>query len=187
MQPYAANHRTGLPLQSTEDALRAAILTRLKLDKPGLDAELKAFTIFKRSYDARKKTAIVLIYTVDCEVEHEAELLARLKGDPHIRARPIPAIASSAMRRRLLCGEPRPRPLVVGFGLRHLCSADTGADGLASYRARTRSRGARAHQGHLGLWRQGQLNPESNVQFGEGGAGTFSTASCGARSATRAI
>ena len=53
-----------LPLDHREDALRPAIVARLGLR----DAELASFTVFKRSYDARKKTAIVLIYTIDCDL-----------------------------------------------------------------------------------------------------------------------
>ena len=56
-----------LPLDHADDALRPALLARLGLD----DAALKAFTVFKRGHDARKKTAIVLSYTVDCVVDDE--------------------------------------------------------------------------------------------------------------------
>ena len=55
--------------------------------------------MFKRSYDARKKSAIQLIYTVDCELSDEASLLAQFAGDPHIKPTPTPATNSSAMRR----------------------------------------------------------------------------------------
>ena len=161
-----------LPLQSAEDALRAAILTRLDLG----ETELKAFTIFKRSYDARKKSAIVLIYTVDCEVEHEAELLARCAGDPHVRATPDTRYHFAGHAPAdFYAGEPRPRPLVVGFGpcgiFAALILAQMGLRPIVLERGpevRERTKDT------WGLWRQGQLNPESNVQFGEGGAGTFS-------------
>ncbi len=163
-----------LPLQSAEDALRAAILTRLDLG----ETELKAFTIFKRSYDARKKTAIVLIYTVDCELEpqREAELLARCAGDPHIRATPDTRYHFAGHAPAdFYAGQARPRPLVVGFGpcgiFAALILAQMGLRPIVLERGpevRERTKDT------WGLWRQGQLNPESNVQFGEGGAGTFS-------------
>jgi len=161
-----------LPLNHTEDALRAAILTRLRLS----DAELKSFMIFKRSYDARKKSAIVLIYSVDCELDREAELLARLKGDPHIRVTPDTSYHSVGHAPAdFYAGEPRPRPLVVGFGpcgiFAALILAQMGLRPIVLERGpevRERTKDT------WGLWRQGQLNPESNVQFGEGGAGTFS-------------
>eukprot|EP01035_Chromulina_nebulosa_P065005 gene65005-88941_t len=76
-----------LPLDHAEDALRPAVVARL-----GLAPEhLAGFTVFKRSYDARKKAAIVLIYTVDCELApglDEAAVLARFAGDPHVRPAP---------------------------------------------------------------------------------------------------
>ncbi|HEY9238521.1 MAG TPA: hypothetical protein VIP10_06775, partial [Burkholderiaceae bacterium] len=73
-----------LPLGHADDALRPAIVARLGV----ADAELTGFTVFKRSWDARKKAAIVLIYTVDCTLRDEAAVLARLAGQPHIRPTP---------------------------------------------------------------------------------------------------
>ena len=68
-----------LPLNHAEDELRPAVVARLGID----DAQLLNFTVFKRSYDARKKTAIVLIYTIDCELatpELEAHVFQRMSG-----------------------------------------------------------------------------------------------------------
>ena len=73
-----------LPLNHTGDELPAAILARL--DIPA--ADLLGFTVFKRSYDARKKTAIVLIYSLDVDVRDEAALLKRLKHDAHLMPSP---------------------------------------------------------------------------------------------------
>ena len=73
-----------LPLDHAEDALRPAIIARLGLPPD----DLLAFSVFKRSYDARKKTAITLIYTVDCELRDDTAVLARHAGDPHIRPTP---------------------------------------------------------------------------------------------------
>ena len=73
-----------LPLGHADEALRPAIVARLGLP----DAALKGFTLFKRSYDARRKSAVLLIYTVDCEVSDEAAVLARFAADPHVRPAP---------------------------------------------------------------------------------------------------
>ncbi|HVE53189.1 MAG TPA: hypothetical protein VNB23_07365, partial [Ramlibacter sp.] len=70
-----------LPLDHAEDALRPAVLRKLGV----ADADLLSFSVFRRAYDARKKTAIVLIYTVDCEVRDQAAVLAAKQGDPHVR------------------------------------------------------------------------------------------------------
>jgi uncharacterized FAD-dependent dehydrogenase len=160
-----------LPLDHAEGALRAAVLARLGLR----DAQLLDLTVFKRAYDARKKTAIVLIYTVDCAVADEAAVLQRLAGDTHVRPSPD-------RRYRFIGHAPadfqalgQPRPVVVGFGpcglFAALILAQMGLRPLVLERGkavRERTRDT------WGLWRRGVLEPESNVQFGEGGAGTFS-------------
>ena len=74
-----------LPLDHREDALRPAIVARLGVR----DADLPSFTVFRRSYDARKQTAIVLIYTVACELAVDASaVLARFAGDAHVSVSP---------------------------------------------------------------------------------------------------
>jgi len=73
-----------LPLDHPGDALRAAIVARLRI----ADADLAAFTVFRRGYDARKKAAIVFVYTIDCDVADEAAVLERHAGDPHVRPAP---------------------------------------------------------------------------------------------------
>src|SRR5476651_1985604 len=74
-----------LPLDHAQDALRPAIAARLGVR----DADLTSFTVFRRSYDARKRTAIVLIYTVDCVLAvDESAVLARFAGDAHLRVSP---------------------------------------------------------------------------------------------------
>ena len=163
-----------LPLDHREDALRPAIVARLGLR----DAELASFTVFKRSYDARKKTAIVLIYTVDCELAvDESAVLARFAGDPHVRVAPDTnyRFVGQAADGFFEGGAARQRPIVVGFGpcgiFAALILAQMGLRPIVLERGKpVRER----TKDTWGLWRQGKLDPESNVQFGEGGAGTFS-------------
>jgi uncharacterized FAD-dependent dehydrogenase len=160
-----------LPLDHPEPALRAAILDRLGVD----ESQLRSFVVFRRAVDARRRSAPVLSYTVDCDVTDEAVLLARHDGDPHVRPAPDTTY-------RLIAHAPpdyrvasRPRPVVVGFGpcgiFAALVLAQMGLRPIVlerGKRVRERTRDT------WGLWRRGVLNPDSNVQFGEGGAGTFS-------------
>ncbi len=160
-----------LPLDHAEAALRAAVLARLGI----ADAALKAFTVFKRAWDARKKTAIVLSYTVDCEVEGEAAVLARFAGDPQVRVTPDTGYKFVGHAPSDFAARGRPRPVVIGFGpcgiFAALILAQMGLRPLVLERGKeVRER----TKDTWGLWRKSVLNPESNVQFGEGGAGTFS-------------
>ncbi|QPF75203.1 FAD-dependent oxidoreductase [Roseateles sp. DAIF2] len=163
-----------LPLDHAEPALRAAVIARLGL----ADAELSAFHVFRRGYDARKKSAIVLAYTIDCEVTvDEAALLQRLAQDKNIRPTPDTEykFVGHAPADFYTSGEPRLRPVVVGFGPCGLMAALVLAQ--MGLRPIVLERGKQVRErtkDTWGLWRQSELNPESNVQFGEGGAGTFS-------------
>jgi len=163
-----------LPLDHAEDAVRAAILSRLGLP----DTDLQGFTVFKRSYDARKKTAIVLTYTVDCELRDlalQAALLQRFAGDPHVQPSPDTSYRFVGHAPADFQAESHPRPLVVGFGPCGIFAALLLAQ--MGLRPIVLERGKEVRQrtkDTWGLWRQGVLHPESNVQFGEGGAGTFS-------------
>ena len=73
-----------LPLDHPESAIRAAILVKLGISPE----DLRSYDIVKRSYDARKRSAILLIYSIDVEVRKEADILQRLHGDPHVKAAP---------------------------------------------------------------------------------------------------
>ena len=155
-----------LPLDHPESAIEAALLARLGVAA----ADLVGFTVFRRAVDARKKSAIVLIYTLDVEVRNEAAVLNRLKGDRHVSLAPD-------MDYRFVTHAPpsAPRPVVIGTGPCGLLAALVLAQ--MGFRPIILERGKVVRErtkDTWGLWRKSVLNPESNVQFGEGGAGTFS-------------
>ena len=161
-----------LPLDHEESVLHDAIVRRLELGDAG---DLTSFEVFKRSHDARKKTAIVLIYTVDCHLANEQAVLRRHADDPHIRATPDTSYHHVDHAPVDFVTSQRPRPVVVGFGpcglFAALVLAQMGLRPIVLERGkavRERTRDT------WGLWRRQVLDPESNVQFGEGGAGTFS-------------
>ncbi|NMG75501.1 NAD(P)/FAD-dependent oxidoreductase [Aromatoleum diolicum] len=156
-----------LPLDHPDGALREAILARLDI-KP---AELIDFKVFKRSYDARKASAIMLIYTVDMTVANEAALLTKFAGDRHVTPTPDTNYRFVGRAPETLAH----RPVVVGFGP---CGIFAGLIlAQMGFRPIILERGKAVRErtkDTWGLWRKNVLNPESNVQFGEGGAGTFS-------------
>ena len=157
-----------LPIDHPEEDLRPALLQRLGI----ASEELLDFTLFKRSYDARKKSSeLCFIYTIDFQVRDEAALRFRLADDRHLN--PAPDISY-----KVVGHAPEgltERPVVVGFGpcgiFAGLLLAQMGFKPIILERGReVRQR----TKDTWGLWRKNVLNPESNVQFGEGGAGTFS-------------
>ncbi|MBK5207793.1 MAG: FAD-dependent monooxygenase, partial [Polaromonas sp.] len=158
-----------LPLEHAENALQGALLQTLHITP----AELVSFTVFKRSFDARK-AVIMQVYIVDvalASAELEAALLRQHAANPHILPTPdmvYHPVAQAPARLSL-------RPVVVGFGpcgiFAALLLAQMGFKPIVLERGKTvRQR----TKDTWGLWRKNVLNPESNVQFGEGGAGTFS-------------
>jgi uncharacterized FAD-dependent dehydrogenase len=156
-----------LPLAHAEGEIRVAILKRLAIP----DDDLIGHIVFKRGVDARKPHAILYTYTLDVTVRDEAAILARFNNDPHVRISPDTRYHFVAHAPEDLSS----RPVVVGMGpaglFAGLLLAQMGFNPLILERGkevRERTRDT------WGLWRQGVLNPESNVQFGEGGAGTFS-------------
>ena len=160
-----------LPLDHAEGALRPAVLARLGVR----DDELTGVTVARRAYDARKKSAIQLSYTVDCALVDGAAVLARLADDPHVRPAPDTRYRLIAHAPADYYADGRPRPLVVGFGPCGLFAALVLAQMGLRPVVLERGKAVRERtQDTWGLWRKGVLDPESNVQFGEGGAGTFS-------------
>jgi uncharacterized FAD-dependent dehydrogenase len=173
-----------LPLDHPEAALREAILARL-----GIAAdELTGYTVARRSYDARRRGAIVLIYSVDVDTPREADILQRLQLDGESaefaqagdsgkgalgKVGPTPDTAYKFVAR---APDKLPlRPLVIGMGPCGLFVALVLAQ--MGFRPIVLERGKAVRErtkDTWGLWRKKVLNPESNVQFGEGGAGTFS-------------
>ena len=156
-----------LPLDHCASEIETAILKRLAIAA----SELLGYSIFRRAVDARKPSAIALIYTLDVETKDQAAILQRLREDRQVSITPdtsyqFVARAPSA---------PALRPIVIGSGpcglFAGLILAQMGFRPLILERGKVvRERTKDTFR----LWRNGELNPESNVQFGEGGAGTFS-------------
>jgi uncharacterized FAD-dependent dehydrogenase len=156
-----------LPLGHGDGDITAAILERLRI-KPD---DLHGYSVFRRAIDARKKSAIALTYTLDIDVKNETAVLARSKKDVHLS--PAPDMSYRFVARA--SEPPRLRPIVIGTGpcglFAGLILAQMGFRPIILERGKVvRER----TKDTWGLWRRSVLNPESNVQFGEGGAGLFS-------------
>ncbi|WKY59746.1 NAD(P)/FAD-dependent oxidoreductase [Vibrio sp. SNU_ST1] len=156
-----------LPLDHEESAIQDAIEAKLGINSD----QVLSFNIFKRGYDARKKSKILLIYTLDVLVENEAELLEQFISDPHVKVTPDMEykFVAKAVENQT------ERPVVIGFGpcglFAGLVLAQMGFNPIIVERGKeVRER----TKDTFGFWRKRTLNTESNVQFGEGGAGTFS-------------
>jgi len=158
-----------LPLDHNDQALEQAILTTLDINPE----QLISFNMFRRGYDARKKSNIFLIYTLDVEVSLtlETELLKKFSDDQQIKQTPDLNYHFVAQAPEEL----NERPIIVGFGPCGLLAGLTLAQ--MGYNPIILDRGKEVRErtkDTFGFWRQKILNTESNVQFGEGGAGTFS-------------
>ena len=173
-----------LPLDHSDADLVLAVCQRLRLSP----AQLKSHRLVKRSVDARKRQAIALVYSLDLDLnldaKAEAKLLARFAGDPHLKRSPD---TQYRFVTTILQGDggpspaakttpPQPRPVVIGAGpcgyFAALVLAQMGFKPLLLERGKAvKERSSDT----FGFWKgKAPLNPESNAQFGEGGAGTFS-------------
>ncbi len=156
-----------LPLEHTPGELTAAVLQRLQLQP----ADLLKLHIHKRSPDARKKSALLFVYSLDIDVTDEAAILERFKDDAHVKPTPDMEyqFVANAPANLLL------RPVSVGFGPAGIFAALILAQ--MGFKPLVLERGKKVRErtkDTWDLWRKHNLHPESNVQFGEGGAGTFS-------------
>ncbi|WP_042143349.1 MULTISPECIES: NAD(P)/FAD-dependent oxidoreductase [unclassified Pseudoalteromonas] len=156
-----------LDLNHQEGELKQAVLKKLNIT----DDQLIDFTVFKRGYDARKKNVITLIYTLDVETSVNDALLETFEKDHNVKLSPD-------MTYKFVAELPdnfSQRPVVIGMGP---CGLFTGLIlAQMGFKPIILERGQEVRQrtkDTFGFWRKKILNTESNVQFGEGGAGTFS-------------
>lgn len=156
-----------LSLDQDEAEVTKGLLRKLKIK----EADLKEYSIFKRSIDARKRDNIYFVYTVDAVVTNEDKVMARYAGDKDVVASPkltYDYVKTGQVR----LGN---RPVIIGTGPAGLFAGLILAQ--MGYRPLLLERGAdvdRRTEAVRGFWTTGRINTESNVQFGEGGAGTFS-------------
>lgn len=154
-----------LPLDHSDEELRAAIVRQLGIQPH----ELAGYSVFRRSFDARKRGAISVLYHLDVETPREAEILRR--GRPGVGPAPDTSYRFVARAPEGL----EERPIVIGLGPCGLFAGLLLAQ--MGFRPILLERGKEVRERTVdtfGLWRKRRLDPESNVQFGEGGAGTFS-------------
>jgi len=160
-----------LPIDHAPEDLEAVICKKLAI----LAKDLIRYEVFKRSYDARKNNILSFIYTLDLSVKDEEAVLKRLAHDPHIRLSPDTRYHFVAHFDSHIKPQSALRPVVIGFGPCGIFAALTLAQMGLKPIVLERGKPVRERtQDTWGLWRKKILNPESNVQFGEGGAGTFS-------------
>lgn len=155
-----------MPVSHTKEAVMRKAAGILHIE----EKDILSFRIIKKSVDARKKPEIFIIYVVDLEIENEERILRRIKGtqvqkaEEKVYSFPIPG-------KTLLCS----RPVIIGTGPAGLFCGYFLA--LHGYRPILFERGkpVEARTGDVEeFWKNNRLNPDSNIQFGEGGAGTFS-------------
>ncbi|MFT5162122.1 MAG: putative FAD-dependent dehydrogenase [Alteromonadaceae bacterium] len=156
-----------LPLDHDDQAISLAIIKKLEI-KPD---DLLNYTIFRQGYDARKRNVITLMYTIDIEVNNEAALLTHFEADQKVRITPdtdykfVTKAPDNLTDRPVVIGT-GPCGLFVGLVLAQMGFCPIIVERGKAVRERTADT--------FGFWRKRELNTESNVQFGEGGAGTFS-------------
>src|SRR5574343_367968 len=180
--PVEERRAVDAPFETDEDRLPPphpeAALRQLAAQALGIhEADIASLHVFKRSFDARK-AELLAVFIVDLSLtqpEREAALLAQFEKPPHIQPTPDMTWRAPVQAPAGFGAQEGERPVVVGFGpcgmLAALTLAQMGFKPIVLERGRTvRQR----TKDTWGLWRKKVLQPESNVQFGEGGAGTFS-------------
>ena len=163
----------------TDAEIKAALVKKLAINA----ADIINFSIVKRGVDGRKSHAILFVYSLDVVVNGEAKLLAKLARDPHVK--PAPDTDYKFVANFLPPPQPSPLngegvrikspPVIVGFGPAGIFAALILAQ--AGFKPIVLERGKAVRErtkDTFNFWRKNELNAESNVQFGEGGAGTFS-------------
>jgi uncharacterized FAD-dependent dehydrogenase len=156
-----------LPLDHTESQFKTALINRLGIT----EQSIISYKVFRLAHDARKRSAIELVYTLDIELNNEAEVQAKFQHDPHITLTPDTTYQFVAHVTKPLAQ----RPIVIGTGPCGLFAGLLLAQ--MGFRPIILERGKEVRErtkDTFGLWRKSEFNAESNVQFGEGGAGTFS-------------
>lgn len=162
-----------LPLNHCDDDLTQAVLNFLSIDA----SQLIEVNVFKRGYDARKKKDIQLVYQLDVSLDQATEktILENFKETNSVKVSPDTRYHFVAQATKGFPQAAQQRPIIIGFGpcgmLSALLLAQMGLKPIVLERGqdvRQRTKDT------WGLWRKEKLNTESNVQFGEGGAGTFS-------------
>ena len=136
---------------------------------------MESFEVFRRGVDARKPQAILFVYTIDVQVRDEAKVLARLNTDRRVSVAPDMGYKFVARAQDKMAHNGAPRPIVIGMGPAGLFAALILAQ--SGFRPLVLERGKAVRERTVDtfrMWRQGVLDTESNTQFGEGGAGTFS-------------
>ena len=155
-----------MPISHTKEAIvrKAAGILHIK------EKDILSFQIIKKSIDARKKPEIFITYAADVEIENEERILRRIKGT-QVQKAEEKAYSFPTSGKTPLCS----RPVIIGTGPAGLFCGYFLA--LHGYRPILFERGkpveARTRDVE-DFWKNNRLNPDSNIQFGEGGAGTFS-------------